>query len=275
MNRYKLSVLLICFFTIIISCDIVEEPYTNAIIQPPDTGEVLQKVLLEEFTGHQCPNCPAGAQIAAQLSELYGDQFIIIAYHAGFFANTNASFPINYKTPTGEELKNHFGVISYPSGLVNRKNNDVLGTTEWATIAADYISQEPTLKIQINRDYNTSTRELCVTVTATAIATLESMNVCVFLTESGLISPQKTKDDPDYPDGVIPDYEHMHVFRATMNGTWGTNIFAEGAVCDDIETISVNCILNSEWNVSNMDIVCFAYSIETGEVIQVEEVRIQ
>jgi thiol-disulfide isomerase/thioredoxin len=275
MNKYKLSVLLMCFMAIIISCDIVEEPYTNTIIQPPDTGEVLQKVLLEEFTGHQCPNCPAGAKIAAQLDELYGDQFIIMAYHAGFFANTNASFPINYKTPTGEELKGHFGVISYPSGLVNRNNGEVLGTTEWATIAADLISQEPKLKLQINKDYNTSTRELCVTVTATAISSMESMYVCVFLTESGLISPQKTNDDLDYPDGIIPDYVHNHVFRNSMNGTWGTNIFTDGAAIDEIETLSVSCILNSEWNVANMDIVCFAYCIETGEVIQVEEVGIQ
>jgi len=60
-----------------------------------------------------------------------------------------------------------------------------------------------------------------------------------------------------------------------MNGTWGTNIFTEGAVIDYVETLSVSCTLDSEWAVENMNLVCFAYSIETGEVIQVEQVGIQ
>ncbi|HNV81032.1 MAG: Omp28 family outer membrane lipoprotein [Tenuifilaceae bacterium] len=275
MKRYNLLLLFVGIMTVLFSCDIVEEPFMNQIVQPPDTDEVVQRVLLEEFTGHQCPNCPAGAQIASQLGDLYGKQFIVIAYHVGFFANTNSNFPVNYKTQTGEEIKDHFGVISYPSGLVNRKNGEVLGSTEWASVVAEQASATPKLKLKINREYNSTSRVLSVTANLTALETMESVNVCVFLTESGLVSPQKTKDDPDYPEGIIPNYNHKHVFRASMNGTWGSTVFADGAHPEDTATVNAEYTINSDWNAENMSIVCFAYSTTSGEIVQVEEVDVK
>ncbi len=255
-------------------CDIVEGPYVNPIEIPTDSNVVVQKVLLEEFTGHQCPNCPAGAEEASQLHSLYEGRFIVIAYHAGFFARTSSDFPIDYRTSVGNELNTHFGVVSYPAGLINRKGGNVVGVTEWSGLTSEVISQEPSLRLTISKTYNETTRLLNVTVTAKALAQLSSMNVSVFITESGMVSPQKTSNDPNYPSGVIPDYQHNHVFRASMNGTWGNEIFNAGAEANKTETLEMNYTISNDWNAENIHIVCFAYSNSTGEVIQVEEVNL-
>ena len=46
-----------------------------------------KKILLEDYTGHKCGNCPRAAEKAEELKEIYGDQLIPIAIHAGFFAS--------------------------------------------------------------------------------------------------------------------------------------------------------------------------------------------
>jgi thiol-disulfide isomerase/thioredoxin len=256
------------------SCDIVEGPYMNEISGNTDTGEVVQKVLLEEFTGHQCPNCPAGALVAKQLENLYGNKFIVIAYHTGFFANTSGSFPADYRTAIGDEFRTIFGVNTYPSGLINRRNGMVMGPTEWSTTVSEVILQEPKLKLIINRTYNNSTRQLSVTVSAEALESLTSMKLSVFITESGLVSPQKTSNDPNYPNGVIPDYTHNHVFRGSLNGTWGTQIFDQGALEGSTESVSLNGTISENWVAANIEIVCFAYDSETGEIVQVESKKL-
>lgn len=250
-------------------CDIIEEPYINSNIQPPDPEETVQKVLLEEFTGHQCPNCPAGAQIAKQLQTLYGDRFVIIAYHAGWFARTLSGFTTDYRTTIGTELDKIYNEEFYPAGLINREGNK-LDRSLWATAAAEIISREAKLSIQFSKEFNTTSRNLSVTVNLKAIETLNEVKVCVFLTESGLVSPQKTSGDPEYPDGTIPNYVHNNVFRASLNGTWGSSLFEGGAAIGETQSITVSGVLNSNWNENNMQIVCFAYDVETGQIIQVE-----
>ena len=71
-------------------------------------------------------------------------------------------------------------------------------------------------------------------------------------------------------DGTIPDYMHNHVFRASLNDTWGTNVFEGGATTGQSQSITASGTINANWNENNMHIVCFAYDSDTGEIIQVE-----
>ncbi|MCE3259577.1 MAG: outer membrane protein Omp28, partial [Bacteroidetes bacterium] len=87
-----------------------------------------RKVLIEDYTGHQCGNCPNAAVVAESLHEKYGDKVVIIAVHAGFFARTNATeFPTSYTCQVGNDWDSKnggFGVSAAgnPNGMINRKN---------------------------------------------------------------------------------------------------------------------------------------------------------
>lgn len=262
---------LLSLMLIVLSCDIIEGPYLEVIDDNGNTDEVNQKVLLEKFTGHQCVNCPDGTIIANQIHELYGSKFITIAYHAGFFARTSASFPIDYRTTEGTALNSHFGVTLYPTGVVNRKmhNGSVkLDKSIWASASAEAIEVAPKLSLVISKNYDAVSRTLNVTVNAKAVTELDALKLCVFVTESGLVSPQVASG------GTIAEYQHNHVFRTSLNGTWGQDLFSQGAIASQTQTVSVSGVLNSAWNAQNMSIVSFAYSNVTGEVIQVEEAKV-
>ncbi|MDD2197596.1 MAG: Omp28 family outer membrane lipoprotein [Bacteroidales bacterium] len=264
----RISAITLMFAMLVSACDIMDEPYMNKPTGGGETEETVQKVLLEEFTGHQCQNCPEGAATAEQLKQAYGNKFIIIAYHAGHFARTNTDFPEDYRTAVGNELNSNFNVESYPAGVVNRTEYDgklVITNTVWPSAASAILDNniEPHLQLGINHTYNSG--NLSVTINAKALNDIEPLSICVFITEDGLISPQQT------PSGTVENYVHNHVFRISLNGTWGTQTFAEGAAVGQEENITVEAAIDSDWNLNNLNIVCFAYSSESGKIIQVEE----
>jgi hypothetical protein len=43
---------------------------------------------------------------------------------------------------------------------------------------------------------------------------------------------------------------------------------------NQIQTITAVGSLSPNWNINHLSIVCFAYSQETGEIVQVEEEKI-
>lgn len=275
---FSITTILLCLN----ACDIVEEPYINSPNDNNDSNEVIQKVLLEEFTGHQCPNCPEGSALAKQLKNLYDDSFIIIAYHAGWFAKTSSNFTTDFTTPVGDQLYETFGIQSNPSGLINRRDDLtdgtdlVLGSTQWSSAAAAAIEEEPKLKLSISHTYNSSNKSLSVTVNATTLAETNPLLISVFITEDGIISPQKTpSDDPNAnEDGVISDYVHSNVFRTSLNGAWGTKIFKDGADVNQTASVTENGTIDNNWVESNIKIVCFAYEEESGSIIQAEYVKL-
>ena len=81
MNKYFILILgLLLYFS---SCDIVETPYMNNENVNIDTNSnnYVKKVLIEDFTGHLCPNCPQAANEIDAIHNIYGDQIIAIAIH--------------------------------------------------------------------------------------------------------------------------------------------------------------------------------------------------
>ncbi len=269
MKPFYATVLLLLFT--FAACDIIEEPYLQEPTNGGNTEETVKKVLLEEFTGHQCPNCPEGANTANQLHDLYGDRFITIAYHAGFFARISTEFPTDYRTSEGNALNTEYGISSYPAGMVNRticNGNLVLNNSAWPTATAELMDDEPELKISLTHSYNASNRNLSVSATIEALCELSPLKVCIFITEDKLISPQIT------PEGVVDDYEHNHVFRTSLNGTWGNTVFTDGASLGQEEILPLQTTIDASWNTSNLNIVCFAYDEITGEVLQAEQVAL-
>jgi len=278
MKRISLFILLGIFAS---ACDVIEEPYITGnndggqgsfeiLDEDFEIENVVQKVLLEEFTGHQCPNCPEGAITAYNLHNFYGDKFITIAYHAGFFARTSSEFPTDYRTSEGNALNTEFGVSSYPAGVINRtkvNSNLVLGNSLWPQATDNIIDNTPKLGIEIIHVHDED--NISVTIRLQTFYEIEPLRVCVFITEDNLISPQIT------PEGVVDDYEHNHVFRTSLlNETWGIPIFTEGANSGLKMSFRINRNIDASWNTSNLNIVCFAYDEITGEVLQAEQVAL-
>jgi len=78
-------------------------------------------ILLEEFTGHTCVNCPEATHLAHDLKETYGEQLLLLSIHAGELAEPSDSpFEADFRTAPGTAIYNEFAPIGVPTGMVNR-----------------------------------------------------------------------------------------------------------------------------------------------------------
>lgn len=256
------------------SCDIVEEPYLVPVSggTGPGPGDNIRKVLLEDYTGQKCPNCPEAAEIAHSLKAIYGEQLVILTIHAGYYATPDATgnFTADYRTTEGTELNTFFEFPAYPMGMVNRTDysgSRILLKDSWEAATDIQTSLEPQASITITNTYTSATRNLSCSMETDFLETLEgTFNICVFITESGIVSPQQTDQN------VNLTYVHNHVLRASMNGTWGEMTGEDGQfIAGTTVSNSYSYILPEAWNAANCTVVAFIYNTATNEVVQAEE----
>ena len=77
------------------SCEVIEGPYMSDSVNPIDTttNNYVKNILIEDFTGHLCKNCPDAASELEAIQSVYGSQIIGLAIHSGTtFAR---SYPID------------------------------------------------------------------------------------------------------------------------------------------------------------------------------------
>ena len=101
--------------------------------------ESKRTVLLEDFTGQLCTNCPDGHRLIASLQEQYGENIIAVGIHAGEFGIAEGSNPnlLGLMQPEGNEYAKKAGVQTYPAGVVDRCGSPMT-YTGWAAAAIDY-----------------------------------------------------------------------------------------------------------------------------------------
>jgi thiol-disulfide isomerase/thioredoxin len=252
-----LSLLTLGFF---ISCDKIEKDnFTDPDASFPWLGK---KVLIEDFTGVKCPNCPDASNELKAIEELYPDKVIGIALHAGFFAKPGGVFETDFRTEGGEELAEFFSPESFPIGMVNRQgypDNVLLNYTDWASNVNEQLLQTPTIELSISESDNR------ITIEARRLSDgNNNLKLVVCITEDKIIDKQY------YYSDLIEDYEHNHVLRKIVNGTWGTNV--------DLSTSSkpfpFDYTLESDWVRSNCNVIAFVYDSSNKEILQVEKVHL-
>jgi hypothetical protein len=95
-------------------CDVVDQPFKGGTIDTT-SSEQRRNVLIEDFTGHRCKNCPKASKEIANLVDAFGnDRIIGLAIHAGpgNFTGTNTDYPTDFTTQEGRLFKISLGPIS-------------------------------------------------------------------------------------------------------------------------------------------------------------------
>ncbi|MEN8225882.1 MAG: Omp28-related outer membrane protein [Bacteroidota bacterium] len=93
-----------------------EQGFTKSVVK-----QSSKVVLLEEFTGHLCVNCPEATKLSHDLKQTYGEQLLLLAIHAGDLAEPSGSpYENDLRTTAGTTIYNHFAPVGVPTGMVNR-----------------------------------------------------------------------------------------------------------------------------------------------------------
>lgn len=279
-----------------VSCDKMEAPYINvpAVTDtaacpvpefPAVTGHI-KRVLLEDYTGHTCPNCPTAGKIAAELKEQYPDQLVVMAVHAGWFARTYPEsgvpelYNYDFRTAAGTEWDAYFGNgnAGNPNGLVNRlkvNGKYVLRPNEWSGVITTALAEEPKLDLQVIVDYDPSDRKICVHTKTWFLQPLDlNLKLEAVVIEDSIIAAQKNNDPNIGTVGDIEDYVHMHVMRGALNGTWGSTIATSGTANPETLVKTIQSVLPESCNAEHCHIVVFVSDADTREVLQVAEAEL-
>ena len=93
------------------------------------TKEVTKRnVLIEEFTGKKCVNCPIGHIEAKAIEEAYPGRVWSINIHGGFYSSTE--YP-NLNTTICDTIGTYYNPAMFPSALINRQTAGTLANTRW------------------------------------------------------------------------------------------------------------------------------------------------
>ena len=239
-----LTLLLALFVT---ACSDIDEADRLIYVKPDPVG---RKVLIEDFTGQRCVNCPTATSEIEKLQEYYGaDHVIAVGIHSGPFAKSVRGIPYPLYTETGDEYYNYWKVESQPMGVIDR-----LGTCDynlWGSVVREEVVKSAPLSIEAECTYDEATREVFVNCYGRGVDGHVAGKLQIWLIEDGII------DFQFMPDGSRDnEYVHNHVLRCAVNGTWGTDI-----TVDEGETWSdkFSYTLNEAWKPENMSVVAFVY----------------
>ena len=258
------------------ACDNIE---SNERWEEKVPVEIKKNVLIEDFTGQNCVNCPAATDVIHQLQQgAAGAHIIAVGIPGGSMSYSVDKLPFGLATAIGETYNKDWGVSSWPSGMVDRQGG-LLEFTAWPSAAASRLQLDPAVDMQLSTafDGNASDTqwgkaEITVKLSELQAGALENAYVNVWITEGNIVARQ-TK-----PEGSDNAYVHQHVLRDVLTPAYGEKVMsqdAEGmATCTFSYDIPKTYGRSSKTDVLNMTVVAFVTKGEKGEVMQAEEARI-
>ena len=305
--------LLLMMTLLIYACDKIEQPYEQGLVDGPingvemksDSSKILiKKVLLEDYTGHKCGNCPKAIDTVDAIEAAYPERVITVSIHSGYYS-TYSSAPYKYnwvvESPTkpGYNALDEFFQISdqgNPNGMINRKDYDIInfshvkGIDIWKTAVAAELSTPLQASIYMINKFDPSNNNLQTTAKVKFLTSLSgSYKIATMLVEdhincdttAGRIVPQK-----DYrinPDDDF-NYVHKHVLRDYLFGAFGDTLKTNPNVNDTISKVfTKNITLKKNGsdsapyyiNPDDLYVIVYIYNANTYEVIQTEKLKIK
>jgi hypothetical protein len=197
------------------SCSNVDEDERFVYVRP---ASVSRAVLVEDFTGQRCVNCPNANDVIHQLQEQYGDSNVIaVGIHSGPLGFKGNSRYVGLATTLGDEYYTHFGAEYQPVGMINR--HGLVNYTDWPAKVHDALQDTAEVSLKLTTAYDSTSRTASLLVQTTTFDHAVSGNLQVWLVEDSITAMQLM------PDGSVNyNYTHNHVLRAAVNGEWGSTV---------------------------------------------------
>jgi hypothetical protein len=282
MMKRSLQIAFASLIMLMAGCDVIDFPklefgtYRADLYGPPPVFEPAaaphRKVLLEDFTGHDCGNCPNGHLKAAELLDQYGEDIAVVSVHAGSLA---APFPPNYPndwtTPEGQYyLLTQVGSDVMPKGRTNRLPDAsvIHSPSAWPAKVAEAFAEDAEVNLQMQVSYVPDNQDLNIHVNSQWFADLTGdYRLVIMITENDIIAPQLWYNhDPEYN----PEYVHEHMLRGTVTGATGL-VVASNPESGSSQTSSYTFDWNTSWVPENCEVVALITEGESGRVLNVQK----
>jgi hypothetical protein len=219
-----------------------------------------RRLVIEFCTGTWCGWCPCGHTAIDQILVTYPNS-VVIAYHGG-------SDPwVNFN---GNAIRTMLGFSAYPTGVFDRTNHPgnngnpypYVTYTMWSSYAQTRMTNSPTTIIdlsEVSSSYNPVTREVSLTVSATALQTITDQYKIVYvLTEDNVVYPQNFYAQCGTA-GYHNDYVHEFIARSVLNSPSGEDVNSGTWNSNQIINKTITSTLDAEWVPGNCNINVIVY----------------
>jgi len=251
---------------------LVDTCYTEPSFTPQE-----KVVLLEEFTGVRCVNCPpAHDNIDNIIATRPQGRVISVSMH-----NMNPlAEPYEdeyFRTDEGIAISDHVGGTNFiPSGVVDRFNFDGDTTiielrTKWAALVDVQLAKATPVNVTVSiRGYDPETRTLIVNVWLHFTqAVSDKHHISVMIIESGIIATQSMPP----PQPADSNYVHNRVLRGMMTPWNGTPLMCNLTMGTVIEK-DFAIVLGETWVPEGCEVIAFVHKSSGFDVLQAASVKV-
>lgn len=229
-----------------------------------------RSVLIEDYSGVGCVNCPIAAKKITEAAAPHGDKVIIVALHG---SNTDIGTQ-SKEDPKGlysPEAATYLDRLQFggslPIATFNRRPLASSGSKSYSDSYPQWPAEMQAVRelpqlYKIDLQVSESDRKITTHCTATPLdpsaqgSDLE-LYLQLWLIEDNIVAPQH------FRKGLDEAYEHNHIFRQTLNGIDGEP-YELGKSYNQTSTIERK-VINSD----HCSVVAILYDHKTGEVYEV------
>lgn len=261
MWRHYAYIIISSICLMLIACDHiadVERIYDPLVKETPadggsgsdgETQETIRRVvLLEDFTGQRCVNCPKATDVIDLMHDVFGNDVVAVGIHSGPLGFAGNARVVGLATATGDEYYNHWHLEYQPVGLINRQGP--VNYLDWSTAVKEELTKPAPLRLEGTAVLVDDI--ITIQIKAEGKDGTVAGKLQVWLLEDGITALQLM------PDGSANQtYVHNHVFRTAVNGTWGEDFsVGEGETAERTMTQT----MAANWNPEQLSVVAFVYN---------------
>lgn len=226
-----------------------------------------RNAILEEFTGVNCPNCPSGHQVMAQILADHPGRAFCVAYHP---YNSNYTTPF----PGDPDFRRHYAdslyMIPYcgtsrymPSAFIHRRlwtpPERLTSRTDWPAYTNTVLAEPSPMNVGMATSFDPGASLLTVVVDIYYTDNFPGEhNLMVTLAENNLVSNQT--------GGTYP-YVHKHTFRESFVGQWGDPIVGDASAGTFYRRIFTFDYSATGYIMENCELLAFVLDNATEEII--------
>ncbi len=210
----KISFLMFAVFAFLLKANAQEPKFVS-------TEKQNRNVLIEDFTGVGCLNCPEGHLIANNIVNDNPGRVWTVNIHSGYYATNNP----NLKTEDGDIIHNSIHSGAYPNAVINRSTPQTLTKDKWLEKSSEQMLQsaECNLAGQVVINSNTRVATIEVEVYYTEDSDNDKNYLTVMMLQDNIVAYQSGSEKN--PSQVVSGgYNHMHILRDVITPTWGEEI---------------------------------------------------
>jgi Outer membrane protein Omp28. len=240
-----------------------------------------KNVVVEEFTGATCPNCPAARDVLQAVVDANPGRVFPIEMHINNFLQSRPAHGSKYdlRTEDGTNISaNVYSTISVmPSAGVDRitiGTERLLNTGKWAATIASQLTKATPVNLTIESSYDEATKVAAIKVKAsytTLVAAKQYMTIA--LIEDDIVDIQ------EYPDRYDDNYNFKHTLRDIITAVNGDEFLADKASKEPGQVYERTILYNvsENYNPAKCKVVAYVHynDASSKEVLQSAEVDLK